>query len=479
VSEPAPRQSYNVTLAVLATSALCYALSQTMLAPALPRIQEELGTSTTDISWVLTAFLLSASISTPILGRLGDMFGKKRMLMLTLILFTLGSLIGALSHSIEVLLLARFVQGFSSGVFPLAYGIVRDEFPAEKAASGIGLVSGTFGIGGGIGLACSGAIVDNLSYEWIFWISGAVALLTLAATRLWVPESPSRNPGRIDWMGAGLLAGGLATLLIAITEVDSWGWTGTGTLALFAASMAILAAWAAYESRIEEPLVDMKLFRERGVPTTNLSSALLGFGMFSSFILIPQFVQTPSATGTGFGASVTGAGLFMLPSTLLMLVAGPAAGSLATRWGAKLPLVIGALFMVAGFAAMGAFHGGEWEMLAGSLVMGWGLGMAFASMANMIVELVPRAQTGEATGMNTIMRTIGGALGAQISASILVQHLASGGPTSTDAGYTLAFAVSGLAALLGALVALRIPGPLFGERAGKSQRPASTPAEAA
>ena len=452
-----PRQHHNITLIVLAASACCYALSQTMIAPALPEIQHELGASTTGISWALTAFLLSASIATPILGRLGDMFGKDRILLLTLALFAVGSLIGALSHSLGMLLVARVVQGTSSGVFPLAYGITRDEFPPEKAASGIGLISGMFGIGGGLGLVLSGFIVDNLSYEWIFWIALIVAGLTLLASWRWVPASPIRSPARIDWLGAAVLAAGLAALLIAISEVETWGWTDDRTLGLFAGSLVILAIWTVYENRRSDPLVDIPLLRERGVPSTNLTTALVGFGMFAAFILIPQFVQTPEGTGTGFSASVTQAGLYMLPQTTAMLLAGPVAGALATRRGAKLPMTLGALLMAASFIYLAFMHDHPWQMIAGSAVMGLGVGAAFASMANLIVELVPQSQTGEATGMNTIMRTVGGALGAQIAASILANHLASSGLSTTDTGFTVAFAVTGFVCLAGAFVSLAIP----------------------
>ena len=163
---------------------------------------------------------------------------------------------------------------------------------------------------------------------------------------------------------------------------------------------------------------------------------------------------------------MTGAGLFMLPSTVIMLVSGPVAGSIAARRGAKLPMAAGAALMVVGFAAIAAFHSEPWELIAGSLVFGWGIGMSFASMANLIVELVPQKQTGEATGMNTIMRTVGGSLGAQVSATILTEHMVAGGHTTTDTGFTIAFAVIAFVLLLGVVAALAIPGRLLGERQG-------------
>jgi MFS family permease len=197
------RQHYNLTLLVLATSALSYAFAQTMVAPALPEIQRVLHTSTTSVTWVLTVYLLTASVATPIVGRLGDMFGKERMLLLTLGFFGLGSLVAALSHSVAMLVAGRAIQGVGGAVFPLAFGIIRDEFPPEKVATAIGLISATFGIGGGAGLVLSGVIVDHLSYEWIFWFALAVVALAIVATHLFVPESPVKSPAKVDWAGAG------------------------------------------------------------------------------------------------------------------------------------------------------------------------------------------------------------------------------------------------------------------------------------
>ena len=202
MSEVPERQHYGITLGVLALAALSYALLQTMVAPALPAIQRDLGATTTQVTWVLTVYLLTASVATPILGRVGDIFGKERTLVAVLVLFAIGSLISALSQGIGLLVAGRAVQGAAGAVFPLAFGIIRDEFPRERVATGIGLISATFGIGGGAGLVLSGLIVDHLSYEWIFWFGLAVVLVAIVATHLFIPESPVKSPARIDWAGA-------------------------------------------------------------------------------------------------------------------------------------------------------------------------------------------------------------------------------------------------------------------------------------
>jgi EmrB/QacA subfamily drug resistance transporter len=458
MTAPSTRQHHNVTLAVLAVAALSYALLQTMVAPALPAIQRELDTTTTAVTWVLTVYLLTASIATPVLGRLGDMFGKERTLVAVLCVFALGSLVAALSHSIEMLVAGRAIQGAGGAIFPLAFGIIRDEFPAERVAGGIGLISATFGIGGGGGLVLSGLIVDHLPYEWIFWFGFAVVVLAIVATHLWVPESPVKAPARIDFAGAALLSAGLGCLLLGLSEGGRWGWGSPEIVGLFAAAGVILAVWVWFEQRLSEPLVDIGLLRTRALWTTNLTAFLTGLGMFGSFILIPQFVQTPERAGYGFGADVTHAGLFMLPSAVVMLVAGPLAGTLAGRVGSKVPLMLGTAATAVSFTVLAIAHAEPWQVIAGVTLLGLGIGMSFASMANLIVESVPQTQTGEATGMNTIMRTVGGAFGAQLAAAIVAEHVTAGSPFPAESGFTTAFVIGAIALVLALAAAAAIPG---------------------
>ncbi|MDX6582556.1 MAG: hypothetical protein QOI10_1740 [Solirubrobacterales bacterium] len=455
------RQHYGLTLGVLVLSALAYALSQTMVAPALPQIQQDLGTSTTTVTFVLTAYLLTASVATPIVGRLGDMFGKERMLLAVLVCFGVGSLVAALSHSIGMLIAGRAIQGVGGAVFPLAFGIIRDEFPAEKVATGIGLISATFGIGGGAGLVLSGVIVEHLSYEWIFWLALAAVVVAIIATYLFVPESPIKSPARIDWLGAALMSIALSALLVGVSEGNSWGWASDRVIGLLGAAVVAFVAWVAWERRVAQPLVDMRMMAERGVWTTNLTGLLVGFGMFGSFILVPRFVQViPAESGFGFGSTVTEAGVFLLPSAVIMLVAGPAAGWLGTRFGSRLPLLIGTGVCTASFTFLAVAHDERWQIFVGTTLMGIGIGFAFASMANLIVEAVDRTKTSVATGMNTIMRTIGGSLGAQVTASVVAAHVVAGTSFPAETGFTIAFALSAIALVFAFCAALAIPSRL-------------------
>jgi EmrB/QacA subfamily drug resistance transporter len=450
------RQHFHVTLAVLATAGLAYALLQSLVAPALPNIQHAVHTSETSVSWMLTGYLLMASVATPIVGRLGDMFGKEKVLVIVMAILAAGTFLSAIANSIELLIASRLIQGIGGGVFPLSFGIVRDEFPRDKVAGGIGLISSILGVGGGLGVVLAGVIVDNLGYHWLFWIPFVVVVISAVAVYFFIPESPVKTPGKINWLGAALMSIGITGFLLAITEGSDWGWSSAKTLGLFAFSAVAIAAWVWAELRAEEPLVDMRMMRIKGVWTTNLVGFLIGAGLYASFILVPQLVELPTSTGFGFGASVTQAGLYLLPSTMLILIGGIASGPLEARFGSKPPLIAGAVFGMAAFLLLVISHGDQVDIYVAMGLLGAGIGLAFAAMANLIVQSVPPQQTGVATGMNTVMRTLGGAVGGQITASILAGHIAHSG-LPTDSGFTAAFVFCGVMMALAVLASTVIP----------------------
>lgn len=445
------------SLLILSASALAFSLAQTMLIPALGELTHQLGTDANGIAWVLTGYLLAAAVATPIAGRLGDMFGKRRMLVLSLAAFGLGSILAALGNSLGVVVSGRVLQGMGGGIFPLCFAIIRDEFPREKVAGSIGLISAIFGIGGGAGLIGGGLIADHLSVHWIFWLAAISAALAALATQLWVPESPERKPGRVDLRGAALLALGLALPLIAISRANDWGWGSARTVVLIAAGLVVLAVWVAVERRTRQPLADIPTLLKPPVLMTNVATLFVGFGMFGSFLLIPQLAELPESTGFGFGLDATGAGLLMLPGALMMLFTGPISGALGTHFGSKLPLAIGAGITSAGLLGLGLDHGTQLAVIAWSFVMSTGIGLAFAAMANLIVEAVPRDQTGEATGFNALTRLVGASLGSQVSAAVLASSAVAGSPLATDGGFTAAFLVSAAVAAVAAGIAVVIP----------------------
>src|SRR4051794_23609346 len=445
------------SLLILSVAALAFALAQTTLIPALGELAGELHTDASGVAWTLTGYLLSAAVCTPIFGRLGDMFGKRRLLVISLGVFAGGSVVSAVAKDLNLLVAGRVLQGAGGGIFPLCFAIIRDEFPREKVSSSIGLISATFGIGGGAGLIIGGVLVDGPGYHWIFWLGAAMAAAAAVLTQILIPESPNRSPGRIDFRGAAVLAIGLVLPLLAIARANDWGWGSPKTLGLIAVGVLILFGWVKLQQRTPQPLADVKLLAKPPVLMTNIATLLVGFGMFGSFILIPQLAEAPEATGYGFGLSATGAGLLMLPGALVMLVAGPFSGVLTRRYGGRLPLALGALIAAFGLLAMGLDHGTEGAMVAWNVVLSVGIGLAFAAMPNLIFDAVPQSETGEATGFNTLVRSVGASLGSQIAAAILTGSALVGTLLPADSGYTTAFAVSAVVAMVAAVVAIMIP----------------------
>src|SRR6267378_3384017 len=441
---PSPR----TILAVLSIGGISYALLQSLVVPALPQIQTSLHTSESSVGWVLTAYLLSASVATPIIGRLGDMYGKERLLMIVLVMLALGTLISAIASSLPLMILGRVIQGAGGGIFPLAFSIIRDEFPNERVPGAIGLVSSLLGIGGGAGVVFAGVVTENLSYHWLFWFPLAIIVLTAYLTWRYIPESPVKTPAQINYRAAGLMTVGISGVLLAITETSTWGWGSPKTLGLLAFGIVVIAAWVREELRSREPLVDMRMMAVRGVWTTNTVAFLIGVGMYSSFVLLPELVQEPVSSG-GFGASVTVAGLFLLPATIAIVVVGQMAGVLERRIGSRGSLIGGALFALACYVLLVADRSQQWEIYVAAGLLGIGIGLSFSAMANLIVENVRQEQTGVATGMNAVTRTLGGAFGGQLAATLLASHLGAGGFPSSS-GFTLAFLMC-LIALAGAL----------------------------
>ena len=446
----------NVILSVLLLAGLAYAVLSSAVIPALPTIQRELHTTETGVTWVLTGFLLSASVGTAIIGRLGDMYGKERLLLYTLLVLAAGTLLAALANSLAVLIVARVIQGVAGGIFPLAFSIARDEFPPEKVPGSIGVLSAILGVGGGGGLVLGAIIVEHLSWHWLFWAPLVVTLLAAFCTWRFVPESPVRTPGHVNWPAAALMSAGISCLLIAVAQTTVWGWTGTKTIALFGAGVLVCAAWVWVEVHSREPLIDMSMMRIRGVWTTNLVAFLLGAGMYSSFIIYPQFAQLPKSTGFGFGASVVDSSLYLLPSAVGMAVLGTVRRPRRPPVRVKARSDRGSAITGAAFAWLSVAHAHPYDMLISSCLLGIGIGLAFAALGNLIVQAVPASQTGVATGMNTVMRTLGGALGGQLAATFIVDNTAHGFPTVTGFEETFLMATGFL--LVCIVAGLLVPG---------------------
>jgi EmrB/QacA subfamily drug resistance transporter len=447
-----------MTFVVLAATAASFSLMQSLITPVLPTIQHDLHTSGTAVTLVLTAWLLCASVATPLLGRIGDMIGKDRTLLIALGSIALGCLVAALAPNIGVLIAARVIQGLGSAAFPAAFGIIRDEFPPQRVASAVGVLSAVIATGGGLGVVLAGPIVGALDWRWLFWIPMIVVLAVAALAVRYVPASPIRTPGRVNWLAAVLLSGWLVALLLPLSKAPAWGWAAPATIGLFVLAAALIAGWLAVELRSTNPLIDMRMMRLPAVWTTNLVALLFGAGMFAVYAFLPQLMQTPTASGYGFGASVTTSGLLMLPMLVTMAAGGSLSGPLSTRIAGKTQLIFGSTLTAASSALFALQHDAPWKVATSGAIFGLGLGLVFACLVNLIVQSVPPSQTGVASGMNANIRTIGASIGIAVVSSIITAHTQPTG-LPTESGYTTSFLLLAMVGAAATALAILVPTP--------------------
>lgn len=449
------RPNSTAIIIYLSLGGLSFAVLQSLVAPALSTIGRDLGVSTSATSWVLTAYLLSASVLTPILGRLGDMIGKRKVLVIVLSVLLVGAVLAALAPNLGVLIVGRALQGAAGAVMPLSIGIVRDELPKEKVSVTIGLLSAIFGIGAGVGIVAAGPIVEHLSWHWLFWLPAVLVVIALLGAVFGMPESPVRKPGRLDVAGTLVLGVALVAILLAVSDGQTWGWSDPKTIGLLVLGGIALIAFVFVELRVAEPLIDVRLFAVRGVWTAHVVALVFGFAMFGTFVLVPTLLQLPTAVGYGFGKDVTQAGLFLLPTVVMMVIAGPIAGVLVRKVGPKVPLVLGGIAIVAAFVVPAVSHAEIWQVVLSGILTGVAIGLALAACSNAIIESVPANQTGEAISANTVVRTIGSSVGTAVIAALITSHSTPQG-LPTDDAFTIGFwacAGVGVLALIGALVA--------------------------
>ncbi|WP_284045681.1 MFS transporter [Paractinoplanes maris] len=441
---------------VLSVAAVSYALVQSMVNPGLEALRAYVHTDQLGVSWVLTSFLLASAVLTPILGRLGDHFGKRRMLLTVMALLTAGSVVAALAHTLPVLLVGRVLQGAGGATLPLAFGIVRELLPRMKVGSAVGTIAAVSSVGGAVGVLVTGPIIVHLGIPWLFWLPAIANAVVAFALLAGIPRSERGSTGPGDFLAGATLAVALVLLILPLSQGGDWGWASPRTIGSFVLALVFGALWIRIEAHSKSPLIDMRVFRLRPVWTANLASLLFGVTLYAAFGFIPTFLQTPTMTGYGLGASITLSGLLFVPVTVVQLVAGIAAGPLSSRLPAKLLLVLGGIPVIAGFILLAFAHESAWQIVLATAVSGAGFGLGLSALSALVVHAVPAAHTGAATGMNANLRTIGGAIGAAIVTAILAAHTGAGSfPTET--GWTIAFTVLALAAVLGLAASLLIP----------------------
>ncbi len=471
----------RLLVAVLAATGIVVSLAQTLVVPILGELPVIFGTDVATASWVITVTLLVGAVSTPVMGRLADLYGKKRMMLVAVTPFILGSIVCALATDVVVMILGRGLQGLGTGMIPLGISLIHDVLSREKAGSAIALMSSSMGIGGALGIPVAAAIAQFASWRVLFWATAAIAVATAVAIALIVPAlrpaaGTVSKPAGFDVVGAIGLAVGLTSLLLGISKGAEWGWGSVLTLGSLGVAVVVLVAWGAYEWRRPGPLVDLRTTLRPVVLLTNLASVLFGFSMYAMNLIIPQVMQLPVDLGYGLGQSMIQMGLWMAPLGLGMMAVSGLGARISYRKGPKLTLTLAGVIIAAGYGAtalilatLGSRAPGPadgatilWTLVllccAGALV-GCGIGFAYGAMPALIMSAVPATEKASANGLNALMRSLGTTISAAVIGALLgaLSQQVAGVPVPTQTGFLVALLCGAGAALVAAGVGVMIP----------------------
>lgn len=474
-SQPAPRPG-GVVVGILAFAGIVAAITQTLVVPLIAELPKLLDTSASNASWVITATLLAAAVATPVAGRLGDMYGKRRVLLASLVPLVAGSVVCALSSSVVPMITGRGLQGIGMGVVPLGISLLRDVVPAEKLGSSIAVMSASMGVGGALGLPFAAAIAENASWRVLFWVVAALALAVGTLIWVFVPAGGENTaPSGFDVLGAIGLGTGLVSLLLAVSKGADWGWGSGTTLGLFTVAVVVLLVWGWWELRVSDPLVDLRVTARPQVLLTNAASVLVGFAMYAQSLVVPQLLQLPKATGYGLGQSMLAMGLWMAPAGLMMMIMSPLGAKLSAAKGPKVTLAVGSLVIGIGYGISLPLIGSSspWSLLAVTIVCNTGVGFAYGAMPALIMGAVPQSETASANSFNTLMRSIGSSVSAAVIGVVLAQLTTDFGGFAlpSEDGFRVAMLIGCAVGIAAAVVAALIPV----RAAGAPQAPALSP----
>ncbi|MFI7107698.1 MFS transporter [Nonomuraea sp. NPDC050227] len=454
---------------VIGAPVLYIGVLQTMemtLSPALPLVQQDLGASPGALAWIFTGSLISSAISTPIVGRLADMYDKRRVLLALMALSGAGVLLSALAPNITLLIAGMAIEGIWLGVLPLTVGLFRDTLTPERAATGNGLVVGVAALASALGLILAGPITSALGYRSLFLL--AVAGVAAAALLAWftVPSTPRAAGGRVDWAGGLLLGGGVALVMLGLTAVSSWGWTSPATLALFAAAVLTLGPWVVVELRVADPLVDLRLLAGRTPAGVTAMGVLLGFASFGLVVALPMMLAAPAGTGYGQGADTLWIGIYMFPMGVAGTVIAPLVGPMTRLLGRRAVLVLGSVLVCAGTGGLALWHSAPWQVMAAVTVIGLGASIGLTAGLNAVAADVPGERAAGVSGVVFVAKSIGGTFGAQFGAMVLASGAVAGVPT--EQSFVDTYLLSAALGLLAVAAAFVIPATVRKTQAGQA-----------
>ncbi|WP_084349446.1 MFS transporter, partial [Janibacter limosus] len=448
---PTGRGGGGVVIAVLALCGTVVSLQQTMVLPLVPDLPDLIGTTAGNASWMITATLVAGAVATPVISRMADMYGKRRMILVTLAIVALGALVGGLSTSLPFLILARALQGMGMALVPIGIATMRDELEPEKVPLAVALMSATLAIGAGVGLPLGGFLAETFDWHVVLWLPGVLALLMLGLVLVTVSESAVRTAGAFDFRGAVLLSLALVLLLLAVSKGADWGWVDGRTLGCLAAGVALLAVFIPLELRVPNPLVDIRTAAQPVILAANTISVFMGFAMFVNMLVSTQLLQTPEDTGYGLGLDALHAGLWMAPSAVAFGVLAPLSGWVTRRFGPEVAIGAGGVIMAVSYLARVPLSGSVTLVVFGTVVVTIGTALAYSALPTLIMRSVPVTETAAANGLNTLLRSVGTSTASAVTAAVLAATI-----TSATKGYPTFGALSTMFVLAAAASAVSV-----------------------
>lgn len=418
---------------------------ETMLVPGLPGMARDLSAQTTELAWVLAAYTLAGAVTIPIVGKLGEMYGRKPLLLTIMVMYMIGLVGAAVSWDLLSLIVFRAIQGIGMGAVTLLMGMAMDILPPRMVPVGIGLIGAMLGVGAATGMVGGGILISFVGWKDAFWVVlPLVAVLSLVVWRI-VPDKQTRHPARMDVAGSVLLGFGILTFLLPLSQGAVWGWGSSMTIGLFAAAALFFVAFVIREKRCSEPIMRFELLRNRNILVAYISMFFIGVAMFMLYQTLPFFMGEPVTNG-GFGkTSQVIIGLFLLPNAIGQLIASPLGGRLGLKYGHWQILTVGLVIAALGFIGLVLMRTSELGVILAVLVFGVGIGMASTGNTNTISCVCSKDNFGSTTAVNSMILTIGMSVGPVMAALILGSFMGD------MSGYIYCWAIAALVCLLSAL----------------------------
>ena len=422
--EPSFDRAYaNRALVLLSLIAAFMLYVNVMLTPALPKIVAEYGVSIAQASLLISLYLVLGIAVIPIFGKLGDIYGKKRVMIYILVAYIAASAITSVAPNFNLVLISRFVQGIGLGAVPLCYSLAREQFPRSMVPRAQGLISAVQVAGGAFGVLGGALVTNSLGWQRNYDLAVPCIFLLTVLVFFAVKESTSRKPGvKLDYLGAAWLGASLTAIVLGLSEGSSWGWTSAPVLGLLIGGLVVIVPLALYEKGVTEPVLDLELLGERNVMVSNFLIMAYGLSLGIGFQAVTYGLQEPSPSG--FGISIVETGLYLLPFVVVMLPVAYAVGSVISKYGVKQFLYLGSAVSAVGFLVLSTYSSPE-QIGVYLAVCAAGGGMMVVSVQNLLVLSIKKGEMALGTSLNTVFRYVGQTLGTALAGALLSTYVAS------------------------------------------------------